>query len=75
MKDATAELAYRLHTKDFTADQVVADLDVAGAGSTQFGGGAFRRALPSAVIDMIPGQWYERISGSGESRPVRLTRA
>lgn len=75
IKQATAELAYRLNTKDFTKDTAVVDLDLTRAGTTGFGGGAFRRALPSAVVDMIPSNWYSRVDGAGESGSVRLTRA
>ena len=70
IRQATAELAYRLNETDFTEDEVVADLDLRGSGTTTFGGGAFRRAIPSAVVDMIPSQWYVSVQGTGQARVV-----
>ena len=71
IRQATAELAYRLNSTDFTAENAVADLDLRGAsGGVAFGGGAFRRAIPSAVVDMIPSQWYSSVRGTGQMRVV-----
>ena len=54
-QDATAELARRLGDADTTPNQVVKDLDILRAGDTSFGGGATRKVIPDAVMDMIPG--------------------
>lgn len=75
IKRACAELAFRLDTTDFTADSAVVDLDIRGAGDARFGPGAFRRALPSAVVDMIPDNWYRRVKGTGGVRSIPLSRA
>ena len=75
VKNATSELAYLLRETDFTEDEVVADLDLRGSGATTFGGGAFRRGLPSSVVDMIPNEWYEHVKGTGSVTSVKLMRA
>ena len=54
-QDATAELARRLGEADTTPNQVVKDLDILRAGDTSFGGGAIRKVIPDAVMDMLPG--------------------
>ena len=64
-QDATAELARRLGDADTTPNQVVKDLDILRAGDTSFGGGALRKVIPDAVMDMIPGPASGRTGYSG----------
>ena len=54
-QDATAELARRLGDADTTPNQVLRDLDILKAGDVSFGGGALRKVIPDAVMDMYPG--------------------
>ena len=54
-QDATAELARRLGDSDTTPNQVLRDLDILAAGDVSFGGGALRKVIPDAVMDMYPG--------------------
>ena len=64
-QDATAELARRLGDADTTPNQVVKDLDILRAGDTSFGGGALRKVIPDAVMDMYPGPASGRTGYSG----------
>ena len=84
-QDATAELARRLGEADTTPNQVVRDLDILKAGDTSFGGGAIRKVIPDAVMDMYPGPhrgggydfdlsdygncWYYYVEGGGHISP------
>ena len=71
MKRACAEQAYRSADRDPRKEQRLSDLDIRGAGGATFGGGAFRRVLYSAALDLIPRDWIRRVwQGNRGSFPI-----
>ena len=73
IRDATSEFA-RLLDEDTTADNVIEDLKVRSVTGAAFGSGVVRKVVPSAVVDIIPVEWYSSVRGHTEFDSMQLRR-
>ena len=72
IRDATSELA-RVLEEDTTADNVIEDLKVRSVTGAAFGD-VVRKVIPSAVVDLIPVEWYSAVRGHTEFDSMQLRR-